>query len=180
MGSPTGMSPMLSPEPLKMSLPSINCCDSKTNGRSLNTGSPPPASWSSLHAPSQPPPLCRQGPLGHPDLIRLCPARRPHRTVTDEGEGGLINVGGWRGCSLIDQSWSNFPAVKGLCTSHPGLPWNGWKSPFEVWVSQSPGCSASGLPWELIPLWFLCPLGGAINRYVYPQLRSILICPNTS
>ena len=136
MGSPTGMSPMLSPEPLKMSLPSINCCDSKTNGRSLNTCSPPPASWSSLHAPSQPPPLCRQGPLGHPDLIRLCPARRPHRTVTDEGEGGLINVGGWRGCSLIDQSWSNFPAVKGLCTSRPGLPWNGWKSP--VWGLSIP------------------------------------------
>lgn len=34
--SQIGMSPKLSPAPLKMSLPSINCCDSKTNGSSLS------------------------------------------------------------------------------------------------------------------------------------------------
>lgn len=41
MESQTGMSPKLSPEPLKMSLPSINCHDSKTNGHSLSTGASP-------------------------------------------------------------------------------------------------------------------------------------------
>lgn len=38
--------------------------------------------------------LCLWGPPGHADLIRVCLARQPYRTVTDEGEGGLINVRG--------------------------------------------------------------------------------------
>lgn len=54
MESQTGMSPKLSPEPLKMSLPSINCHDSKTNGRSLNICSSPPPSWFFPYLPVSP------------------------------------------------------------------------------------------------------------------------------
>lgn len=71
MESQAGMSPKLSPEPLKMSLPSINCHDSKTNGHALNICSSPPPSWSfsislSLLSPYSlrvPPSLYLWGPL---------------------------------------------------------------------------------------------------------------------
>lgn len=72
MESQTGMSPKLSPEPLKMSLPSINCHDSKTNGCSLSPCSsfllllsqdPPMALSPSLHTPSAAPFSPSQGTL---------------------------------------------------------------------------------------------------------------------
>lgn len=107
MGSQTGMSPKLSPEPLKMSLPSINCHDSKTNGRSLKVCSPrppfvilsPPPSLSFLPSiQGGPPPDCLQGCAGHSDLIGLHPGEAdpppPRRRLTHEGGGGLINARG--------------------------------------------------------------------------------------
>lgn len=106
MESQIGMSPKLSPAPLKMSLPSINCCDSKTNGCSQSLCSSfllpqdplPVALPPSLHTPlaSLSSLSLGTGPSGHADLIRVCLARQPYRTVTDEGEGGLINVRGFK------------------------------------------------------------------------------------
>lgn len=103
MESQTGMSPKLSPEPLKMSLPSINCHDSKTNGRSLNVCASPPPSWFfpqlpvslfSLH-PRRPPPPRLQGHSGHSDLIRLCP-----------GEAAPLHTDRW--------GWRRFDKCQGL------------------------------------------------------------------
>lgn len=193
MESQTGMSPKLSPESLKMSLPGINCTIAKQTGvlwtfaLPLLPRDPLPTSLSPLSPDSlrpRPPPLGLRGPSGHSNLIRLCPGRQPHCTLTDEGEGGLINVRGWRDCSLIDQSWSNFPVVRGLSASHPGLPWNGWKSPSGgLTVTQGVQAAQLQVPTGTQPAFgfrTLVHLGDAIKCHPCPQLWFVLIFPNTS
>lgn len=156
MGSQTGMSPKLSPEPLKMSLPSINCHDSKTNGHSLSIRSFPPLSGSSPYLPISPFPQLPQSPF-------LCVSRDPRGILTRldcARRGGPLppHTDRW-GRRKLDKcqrlktpfpDWSEpaqFPSSQGLCASRAGRPWNGWKSPSGgLPVAQSPGGPASCLP----------------------------------
>lgn len=187
MESQIGMSPKLSPAPLKMLLPRINCCDSKTKRwpqslyfSFLLPQDPFPWLCLPLHTPSASRSSLSLGTLRHADLIRVCLARQPYSTVTDEGEGGLINVRGFKTVPWLIRARA-ISQQPGMCTllSWPlllQLEMTLWGLPVtEIQGSLAP--ASYGANWPLLYQPLMHPL-----HWEYGSLTTlatnILISPN--
>lgn len=144
MGSQAGMCP-------KLSLPSINCQDSKAKGQPLNMCSPLPSQdpllISLLPAPTEPFPLYLQGPPGHSDLIRLSQAGEPPHSDRWGGrrfeECGAGEAAPWlvraRAISQQSGTWTSVQASLAVAGNHPvGPDWHPESWQLNLCLPQGP------------------------------------------